>query len=105
MVGLTDRDRRVLQEVDNLRAAPLAHLLKFFPTRAAGYVRLGILARRDLVHRFSVKKERWVSLSPSGAAAVGGTALRRRWRIAERRAAVVTVHLLFASCDYERVSR
>ena len=105
MFRLTDRDRRVLQEVGYLRAAPLSHLLTFFPSRAAGYVRLGILARRGLVNRFSAKEERWVSLSPSGAATVGGTALRGRSRIAERRTAFVTVHLLLTSCGYARVLR
>ena len=105
MSFLTNRDRRVLQEVGHLKAAPLSHLLGFFPTSSAGYVRLGVLARRGLVHRFSAKGARWVSLSPSGAAAVGGTVLRGRSRIAERRAALANVHHLLTSCGYARVPR
>ncbi len=100
---LTDRDRRVLREVGSLGAVPVAHLLDFFPTRAAGYVRLGILARQGLVRRFSALKSRWVRLSAFGAAAAGMTALRERPRITERRAALVNVHCLLASCGYARV--
>jgi len=102
---LTDRDRRVLQEVGHLGAAPLAHLLNLFPTPEAGYVRLGILAGRGLLHRFSAQGGRWVSLSPSGAAVVGGTALRARPRLSERRAAFATVHLLLTTCGYTHVPR
>ena len=93
----------MLQEVGLLGAAPVAHLLGFFSTPAAGYVRLGVLARRGLVRRFSTLGSRWVGLSPSGAAIAGVTALRRDSRITERRAALVNAHCLLASCGYMRV--
>jgi len=105
MPFLTNRDRRVLEEVGHLGAAPLSSLLNFFPTPAAGYIRLGILARRGLINRFPAKGERWVSLSPSGAAAVGGIVLRAQSRLAERRAALAIVHHLLASCGYARGPR
>ena len=100
---LTDRDRRVLREVGALGAVPVAHLLGFFPTAAAGYVRLGVLARRGLVRRFSARRRRWVGLSASGAAAAGVTAHRGVSRITERRAVLIGVHCLLASCGYAGV--
>jgi hypothetical protein len=102
---LTDRDRRVLEEVGHLGTASLSSLLNFFPTPAAGYVRLGILTRRGLIHRFSAKGARWVSLSPSGAAVVGGTVLRAQSPPAERRAALAIVHRFLTSCGFTRIPR
>lgn len=102
-IPLTDRDHRLLREVGALGAVPIAHLLGFFPTPAAGYVRLGVLARRDLVRRFSALGSRWVRLSPSGATAVGMATLRMGARMTERRAATVSVHCLLTSCGYLRV--
>jgi hypothetical protein len=84
----------------SLGAIPVAHFVSFFPTPAAGYVRLGILARRGLVWRFSVKGSRWVMLSSAGAAAADATPPRTRLRITERRAALVSVHCLLTSCGY-----
>lgn len=86
----------------SLGAIPVAHFVSFFPTPAAGYVRLGILARRGLVWRFSVKGSRWVTLSSTGAAAADATPPRTRSRITERRAALVSVHCLLTSCGYAR---
>ncbi len=88
----------------SLGAIPVAYFASFFPTPAAGYVRLGILARRGLVQRFFVKGRRWVMLSPAGAAAVGTTLPRTRLRITERRAGLVSVHCLLTSCGYTRAS-
>lgn len=93
----------MLREVGSLGAVPVAHLLGFFPTPAAGYVRLGVLARRGLVRRFSALGNRWVDLSPIGAAATGVTALRGGPRVTERRAALISVHCLLASCGYARM--
>ncbi len=93
----------MLQEVGSLGAVPVAHLLGFFPTPAAGYVRLGVLAQRGLVRRFSALGSRWVRLSPSGATAVGMATLRMGARVTERRAATVSVHCLLTSCGYLRV--
>ncbi len=101
--SLTDRDRRVLREVGSLGAVPVAHLLGLFPSPAAGYVRLGILARRGLVRRFSALGSRWIGLAPSAAAAAGMTSVRGGSRITERRDALVRVHCLLASCGYARV--
>ena len=102
-IPLTDRDHRLLREVGALGAVPIAHLLGFFPTPAAGYVRLGVLARRDLVRRFSALGSRWVRLSTSGAAAAGVATLRMGARMTERRTATVSAHCLLTSCGYSRV--
>lgn len=68
---LTDRDRVVLRLLGRLRAAPVPVLAAYFPSQAAAYVRLGLLAQRGLVRRSSAFGRRLYVLTARGAAAVG----------------------------------
>jgi len=70
-VRLTDRDRRVLQELAQSQPATVTMLTQLFPSRAAAYARLEALAKAGLIAPFTVARQRAYQLLPDGATVVG----------------------------------
>ncbi len=66
----TPRDREVLRALARWQIAPFWALLQFFPTPAAGYVRLGMLARSGMIRKAAHRGDHFVMLTAAGARAI-----------------------------------
>jgi hypothetical protein len=100
---VTGRDVEVLREVARFAAVPPAALAHFFPSRAAAYVRLGVLAERGFLSRTTSFGRRAYRVTPKGAAAAGLHASRAGTSSTARAGRMAAVAALLAPLGYAPV--